>query len=90
MLEMIEGLVRTPSVSSVDPAMDQGNRAVIDLLAGWLDDSGFQVEDRTSRFILPTRAYRFLPSFLIRFLATVEPVVPDNRRVLSYWKARKV
>ncbi len=44
MLEMIEGLVRTPSVSSVDPAMDQGNRAVIDLLAGWLDDSGFQVE----------------------------------------------
>ena len=57
-----------------------------DLLA----DSGFQVEQRTSRFMLPTRAYRFLPRFLIRFLASVEPVVPDSRRVLSYWKARKV
>ena len=44
LLEMIEGLVRTPSVSSVDPALDQGNRAVIDLLASWLDSSGFQVE----------------------------------------------
>ena len=44
LLEMIEGLVGTPSVSSVDPAIDQGNRAVIDLLAGWLDDSGFQTE----------------------------------------------
>ena len=44
LLEMIEGLVHTPSVSSVDPAVDQGNRAVIDLLASWLDSSGFQVE----------------------------------------------
>jgi acetylornithine deacetylase len=44
LLEMIEGLVGTPSVSSVDPAIDQGNRAVIDLLAGWLDGSGFQTE----------------------------------------------
>ena len=44
LLEMIEGLVGTPSVSSVDPAIDQGNRAVIDLLAGWLEDSGFQTE----------------------------------------------
>ena len=44
LLEMIEGLVSTPSVSSVDPAIDQGNRAVIELLAGWLDDSGFQTE----------------------------------------------
>ena len=44
LLEMIEGLVRTPSVSSVDPTIDQGNRAVIDLLASWLDSSGFQVE----------------------------------------------
>ena len=44
LLEMIEGLVSTPSVSSVDPAIDQGNRAVIDLLAGWLDGSGFQTE----------------------------------------------
>jgi len=44
LLQMLEGLIRTPSVSSVDPQMDQGNRAVIDLLAEWLEDSGFVVE----------------------------------------------
>ncbi|MGB5306449.1 MAG: acetylornithine deacetylase [Gammaproteobacteria bacterium] len=44
LLTMIEGLVSTPSVSSVDPAFDQGNRAVIDLLASWLEDSGCTVE----------------------------------------------
>ena len=44
LLEMIAGLVRTPSISCVDPARDQGNRAVIDLLASWLDSSGFLVE----------------------------------------------
>jgi acetylornithine deacetylase len=41
---MIEGLVRTPSVSSVDPALDQGNLAVIELLADWLKDTGFEVD----------------------------------------------
>ena len=44
LLDMIRDLIGTPSVSSVDPGLDQGNRAVIDLLANWLDDSGFQVE----------------------------------------------
>ena len=33
LLDMIRGLVGTPSVSSTDPALNQGNRAVIDLLA---------------------------------------------------------
>ena len=33
----------SPSVSSVSPEFDTGNRAVIDLLAGWLDDLGFAV-----------------------------------------------
>jgi acetylornithine deacetylase len=37
-------LVGTPSVSSTDPAWDQGNRAVIDLLAAWLADMDFQIE----------------------------------------------
>jgi acetylornithine deacetylase len=37
-------LVATPSVSSTDPRWDQGNRAVIDLLAGWLEDLGFRTE----------------------------------------------
>ena len=37
-------LIETPSVSSTDPRWDQGNRAVIDLLASWLSDLGFEVE----------------------------------------------
>jgi len=41
---MLEGLIAAPSVSSVNPDMDQGNRAVIDLLAHWLTDAGFGVE----------------------------------------------
>lgn len=41
---MLHALVATPSVSSVNPALDMGNRAVIDLLASWLDDLGFRVE----------------------------------------------
>jgi len=44
LLHMLEGLIRTPSVSSADPQLDQGNRAVIDLLAQWLEDTGFAVE----------------------------------------------
>jgi acetylornithine deacetylase len=42
--EMIARLVATPSVSSVNPAFDQGNRGVVELLAGWLEDLGFRVE----------------------------------------------
>ena len=41
---MIEGLVQTPSVSSTDPELDQGNLAVIELLADWLKDSDFEVD----------------------------------------------
>ena len=41
---MIGGLIAAPSVSSVSPQFDQGNRAVIDLLANWLDGLGFKVE----------------------------------------------
>ncbi|HEY9199420.1 MAG TPA: acetylornithine deacetylase [Gammaproteobacteria bacterium] len=44
LLDMIGGLIAAPSVSSVSPQFDQGNRAVIDLLAGWLDGLGFKVE----------------------------------------------
>ena len=44
LLEMIGALIAAPSVSSVSPQFDQGNRAVIDLLAAWLDALGFQVE----------------------------------------------
>lgn len=41
--EMIAGLVAIPSVSSVRPELDMGNRALIDLLAGWLHDLGFTI-----------------------------------------------
>jgi acetylornithine deacetylase len=41
---MLEALISTPSVSSTDKSMDQGNTAVIEHLAGWLDDGGFEVE----------------------------------------------
>jgi len=44
LLDMIAALIGTPSISSVNPKLDQGNRKVIDLLAGWLDAAGFEVE----------------------------------------------
>ena len=42
--EMFRELVASPSISSNHPALDQGNRPVIDLLAGWLDNLGFDIE----------------------------------------------
>ena len=44
LIDMIGALIGTPSVSSVDPALDQGNRDVINLLANWLGDLGFDVD----------------------------------------------
>lgn len=41
--QMLRELIAAPSVSSVSSEFDTGNRAVIDLLAGWLDDLGFTV-----------------------------------------------
>jgi len=43
-LQMIGELVATPSVSSVNPEFDQGNRAVIERLAGWMTDLGWNAE----------------------------------------------
>lgn len=42
--EQLGRLVSTCSVSSVDPALDCGNRAVVELLAGWCEERGFDVE----------------------------------------------
>lgn len=44
LLEMLAQLIAAPSVSSVSPAFDMGNRKVIELLANWLDDLGFNTE----------------------------------------------
>ena len=43
-MECFTRLVATPSISSIDPSLDQGNRAVIEILAGWLEDLGFAIE----------------------------------------------
>ena len=43
-LDHLRQLVAIPSVSSTDPLWDQSNRPVIDLLASWLAELGFQVE----------------------------------------------
>ncbi|HID24021.1 MAG TPA: class I SAM-dependent methyltransferase [Planctomycetaceae bacterium] len=64
--------------------------ASLDEVEALLEACGFQIRQRTSRYILPTRAYRFLPGLLIWLLAAVEPAWPENRRVLTYWKAQKV
>jgi acetylornithine deacetylase len=42
LLTMFDRLLATPSVSSTDPARDQGNRAVIELLAEWCTALGFR------------------------------------------------
>jgi acetylornithine deacetylase len=41
---MFDRLLAAPSVSCTEPALDQGNRAVIDLLAEWTGALGFRVE----------------------------------------------
>lgn len=44
LIEQLEQLVATPSVSATSPAHDLGNGEVIDLLANWLDELGFSIE----------------------------------------------
>ena len=44
LMEMLAGVIADPSVSSVSPQFDSGNRAVSERLANWLDDLGFRVE----------------------------------------------
>ncbi len=43
LLNRIRQLIATPSVSSVSPQFDQSNRAVIELLADWLEACDFRV-----------------------------------------------
>ena len=44
LLEMIEQLISIPSVSSTQSIFDISNQAMIDCLANWLNDLGFQTE----------------------------------------------
>jgi len=43
MIQLLSQLIKTPSMSSVSPEFDHSNREVIDLLATWLEDAGFNV-----------------------------------------------
>ncbi|MCT8164188.1 MULTISPECIES: acetylornithine deacetylase [unclassified Pseudomonas] len=42
--EQFAALIAAPSVSCTQPSLDQSNRQVIDLLAGWLEDLGFSCD----------------------------------------------
>ncbi|WP_459207431.1 acetylornithine deacetylase [Pseudomonas sp. MLB6B] len=42
--DQFAALIAAPSVSCTQPSLDQSNRPVIDLLAGWLGDLGFACE----------------------------------------------
>ncbi|RLA15909.1 MAG: acetylornithine deacetylase [Gammaproteobacteria bacterium] len=58
-IEMIRQLIATPSVSCFHAHLDMSNRAVIDLLANWMESRGFDVEMQTveeSKFNLIARA----------------------------------
>jgi len=44
--DALAALVATPSVSSARDELDQPNRPVVDLMAGWLEDLGFAVDVR--------------------------------------------
>jgi acetylornithine deacetylase len=44
LMSLLRALIGAPSVSSVSPTWDQSNAQVIALLAGWLEDLGFTVE----------------------------------------------
>lgn len=44
LIDSFSQLVATPSVSSIDPLLDQSNKAVIDLLAEWLQSLDFNIE----------------------------------------------
>ena len=51
--------------------------------------AGLAIVESRSRFLLPTRVYRFLPPRLQSVLVTLERWVPSRLRVLTYWKAVK-
>ena len=42
---MLDALIAAPTVSSINPALDQSNRPAILLLASWLESAGFRVEE---------------------------------------------
>lgn len=54
-LKMIEKLIAIPSISCVNPRLDQSNQAIIEQLANWCADVGFESEI----FPIPERPDKF-------------------------------
>ena len=69
---MLSQLIELPSMSSVSPDFDTGNRAVIDTLANWLDALGFAVE------ITPLPHHPGKANLLAR----LGPVTPESRGLM--------
>jgi len=44
LIQLMQQLIAIPSISCTRPGLDQGNREVIETLAGWLEDLGFAIE----------------------------------------------
>lgn len=44
LMSMMKQLIACPSISCFDPKLDMSNRAIIELLANWLQQAGFNVE----------------------------------------------
>lgn len=70
-LEMIRRLVAEPSVSSIDPHLDQSNLGVVHLLAEWLEALGFRVDLQQ---VKPNKA---------NLIATLGPMEKGRGLVLS-------
>lgn len=43
-MDAIADLIKLPSVSCTQPTLDQSNRAVIDLIANWFSELGFEID----------------------------------------------
>ena len=64
--DQFAALIAAPSVSCTQPALDQSNRQVIELLAGWLGDLGFQCDiRRLPRQVQPAGQPRTGPGGLV-------------------------
>lgn len=55
LLHMLQHLIATSTVSSVNPALDQSNLSLIELLASWLEPAGFQIEIQS----IPNHPHKF-------------------------------
>lgn len=56
--QMLAELIAMPTVSSVSPEFDMGNRELVDRIAGWLEAAGFRVE------VLPLESFPNKANFI--------------------------